>query len=152
MAFSSPALAQVYRFEAESGPLSGRHGVFVSSSASGYSGTGYITGFDNTGDYFEMDVSAPSGLHEMWVGYRVQTGFGDKGYRFRVGNEEGNGTLQESGTFSEDLAGLFNLAGGKPDAKPRVPKEYLTIATTPLEVDTADAPFDIKVPKPKGTR
>ena len=43
-------------------------------------------------------------------------------------------------------------AGGKPDAKPRVPKEYLTIATTPLEVDTADAPFDIKVPKPKGTR
>jgi len=43
-------------------------------------------------------------------------------------------------------------AGGKPDAKPRVPKEYLSIATTPLEVDTSDAPFDIKVPKPKAAR
>jgi hypothetical protein len=30
-----------------------------------------------------------------------------------------------------------------------VPKEYASIATTPIVVDTKDAPFDIKVPKPK---
>jgi hypothetical protein len=31
-----------------------------------------------------------------------------------------------------------------------VPKEFTNVATTPLTVDTKDAPFDIKVPKPKG--
>jgi hypothetical protein len=39
--------------------------------------------------------------------------------------------------------------GGGPDNKIPVPKEYKSISTTPLVVDTADAPFDIKVPKPK---
>lgn len=33
-----------------------------------------------------------------------------------------------------------------------VPKEFTSIATTPLVIDTADAPFDIKVPKPKAYR
>ncbi len=42
--------------------------------------------------------------------------------------------------------------GSGPDAKSLVPKQYTSIATTPLEVDTANAPFDIKVPKPKGNR
>jgi hypothetical protein len=36
------------------------------------------------------------------------------------------------------------------DGKLLVPKEYTSIATTPLLVDTADAPFHIKVPKSKG--
>ncbi len=36
--------------------------------------------------------------------------------------------------------------------KPVVPKECLSEATTPLEIDTADSPLDIKVPKPKGNR
>lgn len=85
----------------------------VNTTSQGNSGSGYLTGFDNTGDYFEMNVNAPAGLYELWVGYRVQTGFGDKGYRFRVGNEYGYGTLEESGTFKTDRAGLFNLAGGQ---------------------------------------
>jgi len=109
--FASPALAQVYRYEAENATT--KVGlVTVNTTSQGNSGTGYLTGFDNTGDYFEMDVNAPAGLHELWVGYRVPTGFGDKGYRFRVGNEYGTGTLEESGTFKADRAGLFNLAGG----------------------------------------
>jgi len=33
-----------------------------------------------------------------------------------------------------------------------VPKEYTSIATTPLVVNTDDAPLEIKVPKPKGIR
>jgi hypothetical protein len=37
-------------------------------------------------------------------------------------------------------------------AKPIVPKEYTSVQTTPLVVDTADAPLEIKVPKPKGAR
>jgi hypothetical protein len=31
-----------------------------------------------------------------------------------------------------------------------VPKEYEHPATTPIEIDTSDAPLEIKVPKPKG--
>src|SRR4051794_29488875 len=42
--------------------------------------------------------------------------------------------------------------GNGPEAKPLVPKEYTSAASTPLIVDTADSPFDIKVPKPKAAR
>jgi mannan endo-1,4-beta-mannosidase len=106
--FASPALAQVYRYEAENAQV--KVGVVTSSQVAGYSGTGYVTSFDNTGDYFETTVNAPAGLHELWVGYRSQ--FGQKGYRYRVGNEYGNGMLDQSTTFAADRAGLFNLAGG----------------------------------------
>ena len=33
-----------------------------------------------------------------------------------------------------------------------VPKEYTSVATTPLLVDTANSPLEIKVPKPKVNR
>lgn len=36
------------------------------------------------------------------------------------------------------------------DGKLLVPVEYTKANTTPLMVDTADAPFEIKVPKPQG--
>jgi hypothetical protein len=39
-------------------------------------------------------------------------------------------------------------AGGDPTKRVPVPKEYLSPSTTPLIVNTAEAPFDIKVPKP----
>jgi hypothetical protein len=41
------------------------------------------------------------------------------------------------------------LAPG-PGGKLLVPKEYSSVATTPLEIDTANSPLEIKVPKPKG--
>lgn len=34
--------------------------------------------------------------------------------------------------------------------RPLVPLEYQSMASTPLVVDTADAPLEIKVPKPNG--
>jgi mannan endo-1,4-beta-mannosidase len=111
MLLASPAIAQNFHYEAEN--ASTKVGlVTVNTTTQGNSGTGYVTDFNNTGDYFEMNVNAPTGLYELLVGYRVQTGFGDKGYRFRVGNEYGTGTLEESGIFKTDRAGLFNLAGG----------------------------------------
>jgi hypothetical protein len=39
---------------------------------------------------------------------------------------------------------------GLPNDKPLVPKEYLSNTTTPILVNTTEAPFDIKIPKPKG--
>ena len=104
-------LTPLYCYEAENATT--KIGLnTINTTTQGNSGTGFLTGFDNTGDRFEMSVNAPAGLYELWVGYRVQTGFGDKGYKYRVGNELGTGTLEESGIFKTDRAGLFNLAGG----------------------------------------
>ena len=104
-------LTPLYCYEAENATT--KIGLStIDTTTQGNSGTGYVTGFDNTGDRFEMTVNAPAGLYELWVGYRVQTGFGDKGYKYRVGSETGTGTLEESGIFKADRAGLFNLAGG----------------------------------------
>lgn len=40
------------------------------------------------------------------------------------------------------------LAGMDQEGKLAVPKEYETVQTTPLVIDTADVPLDIKIPKP----
>jgi hypothetical protein len=37
--------------------------------------------------------------------------------------------------------------GGR-DLSPKVPREYTTAATTPLEIDTANLPLEIKIRKP----
>lgn len=41
--------------------------------------------------------------------------------------------------------------GAGPGGKALVPKECTSVTTTPLEIDTANLPLVIKVPKPKGT-
>ena len=101
------AWAQSHRYEAENGQLSG---IFTSASVPGFSGTGYVTGFDNEGDHLLLDVDVPQGLYEMWVGYRSP--FGDKGYDYQVDGEFGSGMFDQSLVFAEDRAGLFNLAAG----------------------------------------
>ncbi|WP_428304911.1 glycosyl hydrolase [Lacipirellula sp.] len=96
--------AQNYRYEAEA---SQRTGVQIASSIPGYSGTGYVTGFDNTSDKVTWQVDVPNGLYEMWVGYRSQ--YGQKGYDFHVDGEAGSGMFDQSNVFKADRAGLFNL-------------------------------------------
>ena len=98
-----------YRYEAETGQ---RFGTVFSNSISGYSGTGYVTGFDssNGSDYVQLQVDVPNGLYELWVGYRSQ--FGQKGYNYRVDSETGSGTFDQSATFTADRAGVFNLTSG----------------------------------------
>lgn len=102
-------LAQVYRFEAETGQL---FGVQVASSVPGYSGTGYVTGFNSStgADYFQLQANIPPGLYEMWVGYRSQ--YGQKGYDYRVNNEYGSGMFDQSTVFTRDRAGLFSIPAG----------------------------------------
>ncbi len=107
----APAHAQLcqgcFRYEAETAQL---FGVDVRTNVSGYSGTGYVTNFDASTDKFEMNASVPTGLYELWVGYRSE--YGQKGYTYKVGSETGSGMFDKSLTFSTDRAGLFNLTGG----------------------------------------
>jgi mannan endo-1,4-beta-mannosidase len=109
MLLASPAAGQVYRYEAETGT---RTGTVISTAVSGYSGTGYVTGFDSSGgtDSVQLQVDVPNGLYEMWVGYRSQ--YGDKGYNYRVDSEYGSGTFNQANGFTTDRAGIFNMTGG----------------------------------------
>lgn len=60
------------KVEAESGILTG---TSVSTSRSGYSGDGYVTGFDNDGDAVTITVSVNStGLFDLWIGYSAPNG------------------------------------------------------------------------------
>ncbi len=103
------AFGQLYRYEAETGQL---FGTQVSHTVAGYSGTGYVTGFDssNGSDYVQLQVDVPDGLYEMWVGYRSP--YGQKGYNYRVDSETGSGMFDQSSTFTADRAGVFNVTGG----------------------------------------
>jgi mannan endo-1,4-beta-mannosidase len=101
--------AQNFRYEAEAGT---RVGTQVASSVPGFSGTGYVTGFNSqtNSDYVQWQVDVPNGLYEMWVGYRSQ--FGEKGYTYTVDGETGDGMFAQSNSFTTDRAGLFNVQGG----------------------------------------
>jgi mannan endo-1,4-beta-mannosidase len=102
------AQAQSYRFEAETGT---RSGVQVAASAAGYSGSGYITGFDNAADRLQLQADVPPGLYELWVGYSAP--FGKKGYGVGVGSEKGQGWMDATvNTFAADRAGLFEVGAG----------------------------------------
>ncbi len=107
--FAHGLSAQSHRYELELGQLLG---TSVANSVSGFSGTGYVTGFDSPSgsDAVQLQVDVPTGLYEMWVGYRSP--FGEKGYNFRVDAESGSGMFDQSTTFSQDRAGLFDLQPG----------------------------------------
>jgi Glycosyl hydrolase family 26/Carbohydrate binding module (family 35)/Secretion system C-terminal sorting domain len=68
------ASAQGTKYEAETGILTG---TVVETSIAGYSGTGYVNGFDNDGDKAEVSFSlAEAGNYNIYVGYGAP--YGDK--------------------------------------------------------------------------
>jgi mannan endo-1,4-beta-mannosidase len=100
----SHAPAAVYRFEAEAGT---RSGVSVASSVPGFSGTGYVTGFDGANDRLGWSLNVPQGLYDFYLGYRSQ--FGEKGYDLRVNGVTTQGMFAPSTTFAQEFAGQFYL-------------------------------------------
>jgi hypothetical protein len=68
------ATAQGTKYEAENGILTG---TVVETSAAGYSGTGYVNGFDNDGDKVVVSFTlAEAGNYDIYVGYGAP--YGDK--------------------------------------------------------------------------
>ncbi|UUZ93440.1 hypothetical protein LJK87_01250 [Paenibacillus sp. P25] len=96
-------------FEAENGVL---HGVVVDSTTTGYSGTGYVGGFDQADDYVEMTVTVPAyGLYDLSIGYSAP--YGSKNTQlFLNGNSLGEVALQQSSGFAEAPAGKVVLNAG----------------------------------------
>ncbi len=96
------------RAEAEQGDLSGTE---LASTPAGFSGTGYVTSFDNATDKVTISFNAPGGLYNLSIGYTSP--YGEKGYDFQVNDEKGSGMFTNTGaTFSSVVAGRFLLKNG----------------------------------------
>lgn len=74
--FTTIVSAKITRYEAEDGVLIGST---VSTDSPGYSGSGYVTDFDNTGDKVTITVNVDAfGSYPLWIGYRIPSGWGNK--------------------------------------------------------------------------
>jgi mannan endo-1,4-beta-mannosidase len=100
---------QAQTVEAESGALSGTQ---VSTQHSGYTGTGFVTGFDSDGDKVTMTVNVIKGdLYNLYIRYAAP--FGEK-FNFVYVNNINFGSVQfaASNGFKEILVGKIFLDEG----------------------------------------
>jgi mannan endo-1,4-beta-mannosidase len=102
------AFAQKY--EAENGQLTG---VQVAKSLTGYSGSGYVTGFDNDGDKVVIKFTAEkAGKSALFIGYAATSG--DKNnYVFVNGENQGNILFSKTAKFKEVSVGNIQLKAGE---------------------------------------
>lgn len=85
-------------YEAENGTLTG---TSVATSIPGYSGSGYVTSFDNDGDSLTVTVSPPSaGLYQIKIRYHSPYGH-KQAYLFVNGAAAGNVDFAQTTGFTE---------------------------------------------------
>ena len=103
---SGSALSQT--IEAETGTLSGTQ---VSTQRTGYSGSGFVTGFDAEGDKLTITVTVDKGVYNLYVGYASPSG--DK-FNFIYVNGENLGSVAfpASTSFRETKVGKVYLHQG----------------------------------------
>ncbi len=95
--------------EAESGTLTGTQ---VSTQRSGYSGNGYVTGFDADGDKVTMSVDVQKGgIFNIYIRYASPSG---EKYNFVYVNNQNLGSVQfpSSTIFKETFVGKVYLSKG----------------------------------------
>jgi len=95
------------KLEAEDAALTG---VRKSTSRTGYSGTGYVDGFDTAGDKITFTFEATGGLYDLFIGFCTPNG--EKGYDLTVNGSESTGMFPASSTFDEVSAGKIILVNG----------------------------------------
>ena len=93
--------------EAENGALTG---TTVSTSVPDYSGSGYVTGFDNTGDSVLWTFSASNGLYNLRIRFRSE--FGQKGFDATLNGSTTSGMFPQSTSFATFDVGLVELTNG----------------------------------------
>ena len=101
----SRAMLAAISLEAENGVLTG---VTRSTSASGYSGSGYVTGFDTDSDRVTWNgFAAEPGPYRMAV--RFRTPFGGKGFAGSLNGVAFSGMFPQSSGFASYDVGLVTL-------------------------------------------
>lgn len=95
--------------EAENGRL---QGTVIATERTGFSGSGYVTGFDDDGDRVTMQVTAQAGVYELYVRYAAPSG--DK-FNFIYVNDVNLGSVAfpMSATFAEIKVGKVYLRAGE---------------------------------------
>ena len=94
--------------EAETGTLTGTQ---VSTQRAGYSGSGYVTGFDADGDKISLTIDAKRGVYNIYVRYASPSG--DKfNYVFVNGHNLGSVSFPNSQSFTETKVGKVYLVEG----------------------------------------
>jgi mannan endo-1,4-beta-mannosidase len=100
------AMLAAFTLEAENGVLTG---VNRSSSVAGFSGSGYVTGFDADGDRVSWNgFSAEPGPYRMVI--RFRSPFGGKGFAGSLNGVAFSGMFPQSSPFATYDAGLVTLA------------------------------------------
>lgn len=96
------------RIEAEGGTLTG---TIVATQRGGYSGSGYVTGFDGDGDGVKLTITATAGLYTLSARYASE--YGDKNNIIRVnGVNMGSLKFPQSAVFTEVVLGKVFLKAG----------------------------------------
>ena len=94
--------------EAETGTLSG---TLISTQITGYSGTGYVTGFDADGDKVTVTFNARKGVYNLYVRYASPSG--DKFNFIHLNGENlGSVSFPRSTSFTETKVGKVYLQEG----------------------------------------
>ncbi len=102
----NPGYAQT--IEAESGTLSGTQ---ITTTISGYTGSGYVTGFDAEGDKVTVTFNAAKGVYDLFVRYASPSG--DKfNFIYLNGENLGSAAFPASATFKETKIGKVYLVNG----------------------------------------
>jgi mannan endo-1,4-beta-mannosidase len=105
----SNAPSAAIHLEAEDARLAG---TTVSTTRPGFSGKGYVTGFDQDGDKIEFTIrNAKAGLYEVRLRYSVPQG--EKGYDLVVNGSKFSNMLARSGeTFTSSTPTKVELQAG----------------------------------------
>ncbi|HEX5221735.1 MAG TPA: glycosyl hydrolase [Verrucomicrobiae bacterium] len=130
------AFAATIVLEAENGVLTG---TSVTTAAPGYSGTGYVTGFDNTGDSVRWTFGASNGIYNLRIRFRSQ--YGQKGFDATLNGATATGMFPQSTTFAMFDAGLVELTNGNNTLQISGGWNY-------YEIDRADLVFTNAPPPP----
>ena len=97
--------AQEILIEAEDGTLQGTN---VLTEPSGYSGTGFVSGFSSSSDSVSMAFEAPAaGVYQFSIGYR--TPGGEKGFAGSINGLGFSGMFPASTNFAEIAVGKVVL-------------------------------------------
>lgn len=94
--------------EAENGTFTGN--CHVSTAVSGYSGTGYVTGFQSANDTVNWSFTGTPGLYDLVIRYR--TPYGPKGYTGSMDGYGFSGMFPSNSVFASFDSGLVQITNG----------------------------------------
>lgn len=96
--------------EAENGT---KNGIYTNTSRSGYLGSGYVTGFDNSNDYLEVTVNV-STAGDYYINTQYASEYGDKYTTLYVNDSSrGDKLLKQSYNFTDAYLDTVYLNAGQ---------------------------------------